>query len=232
MELSRRLLAVANLVTDGRSVADIGCDHGYVSIYLIKNRNCKRVIAMDVNEGPLLHAKANIRKYGVEDRIETRLSDGTKALQYGEVDTLLLAGMGGRLMKRILETGFSDLGYFEELILQPQSEVAELRAFLREQNYMIVDENFVIEDGKYYPMMKAQKTACSSKKENENLEQLKLEDLFGPILLKKRPEDFITYLKVQKEKTETVLPKVTREERKLELEQYLKDLQRALSLND
>ena len=192
MELSRRLLAVANLVSDNRSVADIGCDHGYVSIYLVQKRNCPRVIAMDVNEGPLLHAKENIKKSGLDHVIETRLSDGAKALKKGEVDTLLMAGMGGKLMKRLLANAFQDLGDFEELVLQPQSEVAELRAFLRISGYGIVDEDFVIDEGKYYPMIKAQKSERSANQE-ENFSnhsyEVQLEDLFGPVLLKKRPAD-------------------------------------------
>lgn len=231
MDLSRRLLAVANFVSDGRSVADIGCDHGYVSIYLIKERHCQKVIAMDVNEGPLLHAKANIKKYGFEDKIETRLSDGTKALNQGEVDTLLMAGMGGRLMKRILAEGFENLGRFEELILQPQSEVAELRGYLRETGYAIVDEDFIIEEGKFYPIIKAQIADCSTKNNaSAKNEQEELEDLFGPVLLKKRPEDFLSYLEIQKEKTETVLLKVTQDERKEELKYYLMQLEKAIQM--
>lgn len=223
MELSKRLQAVANLVSNGRSVADIGCDHGYVSIYLAKERLANKVIAMDVNEGPLLHAKANVQKYGMSKKIEIRLSDGTAALQPGEVDTLLISGMGGKLIMRIVEAGLDRLGDFAELILQPQSEVFLVRAFLREHGYEIVDEDFVIEDGKNYPMMKAQK-ADAFDVESDSVDHT-IEDLFGPILLQKRPADFMTYIHKEITKTAEIIAKVTDEARKAELLEYLAQLE-------
>lgn len=212
MELSRRLKAVADLVSENKRVADIGCDHGYVSIYLASERKCKKVIAMDVNVGPLEHAKTNIEKFGLHKQIEARLSDGTKALKKDEVDTLLIAGMGGRLMNRILQDGFDSLGDFEELVLQPQSEVENVRAFLRKNNYQIVDENFVIEDGKNYPMIKAIKVP--QVEIDEQFFSIELQDLFGPVLLNKRPEDFVTYLKLKKEKNSELLQRITQAEKK------------------
>ena len=155
LDLSKRLQAVANLVSPKRRVADIGCDHGYVSIYLADVRKCPKVIAMDVRKGPLSQAQNNIHRFGMDDRIETRLSDGTALLKPDEVDTLLISGMGGRLIMRIVSEGLDRLGAFKELVLQPQSEAELVRKFLREHDYIIVDEDFVIEDGKNYPMMKA-----------------------------------------------------------------------------
>ena len=102
MELSKRLAAVAAMVTKGNIVCDVGCDHGYVSIYLVREKISPRVIAMDVRPGPLAQAKEHILMYGLSDYIETRLSDGVDALNEGEADTLILAGMGGRLMEGIL----------------------------------------------------------------------------------------------------------------------------------
>ena len=162
MELSKRLKAVADLVSCGRRVADIGCDHGYVSIYLCEKQIAKKVIAMDVNAGPLARAREHIGQAGFGSYIETRLSDGAMALEPGEADTALIAGMGGRLMVRILSQASERIGDFEELILQPQSEIFKVREYLWEKGYQIVAENMVLEEGKYYQMMKAVKKKKAS----------------------------------------------------------------------
>ena len=101
MELSKRLKAVAGLVTEGASVADIGTDHGYVPIWLIQSGRAAKVIAMDVNEGPLERARGHIRSKRLENVIFTRKSDGLQALHVGEADTMIAAGMGGGLVIRI-----------------------------------------------------------------------------------------------------------------------------------
>ena len=152
--MSERLLAVASMVTPGSVVCDVGCDHGYVPIYLVKHHVCPRVIAMDVNEGPLKSAGEHVREAGLLPYIETRLSDGVEALEPGESDCLIIAGMGGRLMERILTEGRERVAGMREVILQPQSEIAAFRKFLREQGYTLLSENMIFEDGKYYPMMK------------------------------------------------------------------------------
>ncbi|MBQ8188261.1 MAG: SAM-dependent methyltransferase [Lachnospiraceae bacterium] len=227
MELSVRLQAVADMVSKGRRVADIGCDHGYVSIYLCRQRQCEKVIAMDVKKGPLERAKANIQRYGLSEYIDVRLSDGTKALHSGEVDTLLMSGMGGRLTIRILEEGFAELGHFEELVLQPQSELFMVRAFLRQQGIQIVDEQMVIDDGKFYTVIKAQPSAELSIREAKKYAQI-VEDYFGPVLLRKRPEAFVLYLQKEAEKTKQLLEQVTKQERRDELQTYLSYVEEAL----
>lgn len=235
MELSVRLQAVADMVSKGRRVADIGCDHGYVSIYLCRQRQCEKVIAMDVKKGPLERATTNIQRYGLSEYIDVRLSDGTAALQPGEVDTLLMSGMGGRLTIRILEEGFARLGRFEELVLQPQSELFLVRAFLRQQGIKIVDENMVVDDGKYYTVIKAQPMVqdelqaviCVNEQGESKYRQI-VEDYFGPVLLKKRPEAFLMYLQKEAEKTKQLLEQVTKQERRDELQTYLSYVEEAL----
>lgn len=153
MLLSDRMQAVAGLVEPCDCMADIGCDHGYVSMELIRRGICRKVIAMDVNAGPLHQAKSNIRDYEMEEYIETRLSDGADALQPGEADGIICAGMGGRLTIAILMKGMALIQDMKQLILQPQSEIDEVRSFLREAGFIIDKEDMVCEDGKYYPMM-------------------------------------------------------------------------------
>lgn len=154
MELSKRLQAVADLVSNGLTVADVGTDHGYIPIHLIESGKCNRAFAMDVNEGPLLRAKEHIAEHDLDEQIETRLSDGVKGLQPGECDAVVIAGMGGALTVKILEEGTEVFRNLKEFILQPQSELYKVREFLVSQGYCIIAEDMVKEDGKFYPMMK------------------------------------------------------------------------------
>lgn len=135
-------------------VADIGCDHGYVSIYLVESGIASRAIAMDVRKGPLSGALNNIHDFGFSDHIKTRLSDGLKALEPGEADAIIIAGMGGKLMMRILEEGDPVALGVHFGVLQPQSDLGEFRKYLRDKGYVILDEKIVFDDGKYYFPMK------------------------------------------------------------------------------
>lgn len=214
VKLSRRLRAVAGMVTEGNIVCDVGCDHGFVSIYLIQKGISPKAIAMDVNEGPLRAAGEHVGEYGLTGYIETRLSDGVAALAAGEADTLICAGMGGRLIKRILEEGKEKIRQMREMILQPQSETGMVREYLRKEGYSIIDEKMVLEEGKYYPVIKALPKAAlqevlgekdgerlakpddrtrSGQKEEAGWE--KVEDKYGPVLLEKRDPVLEDYLR-------------------------------------
>lgn len=155
VKLSERLQAVADLITPGMRVSDVGCDHGYLSIYLCQHDLAKSVIASDVRPGPLSKAAENINTYELVDVIDLRLSNGLQMVDAGEVDSIVMAGMGGNLMMEILEQGKDVVDEAKELILQPQSEVPGLRHYLQDNGFMIISENMIFEDGKYYPMMKA-----------------------------------------------------------------------------
>lgn len=155
MELSKRLQTVANAVTPGSRVADVGTDHGYVPIYLVERGLCPGAIAMDVNEGPLARAEEHIRAEGLSDRIQTRKSDGLAALAPEETDAVVIAGMGGALMCRILQDATAFLEAGRELILQPQSEWFKVRRLLSASGYRITKEWFLEEEGKYYVVIKA-----------------------------------------------------------------------------
>ncbi len=155
MPLSERLTAVARLITPGLRVADVGCDHGYLAIYLIKNHISPHVIAMDVGCGPLERAMQHIQEAGLAPDIEIRLSDGLNELKEDEADCIVLAGMGGPLMIDILSRGEDICDEIHELILQPQSEIDKVRRYLEENQYRIISADLVLEDGKFYPMMKA-----------------------------------------------------------------------------
>ncbi len=204
MQLSERLSTVASMVTAGNCLADVGTDHGYVPIYLYERNVIPRAIAMDVNKGPLERARLHIAESGMKDSIETRLSDGLAALKAGEADSILIAGMGGPLMIRILSTYPEVTASAKELILQPQSEIMEVRIWLYEQGYEIVQEHMVFEEGKYYSMFKAVK--------NQNAEKLSsLEYKFGRLSVLEEPEVLKAFIMRELSNKQTILNKLLAE---------------------
>ena len=155
ISLSERLLMSAKMVTKGSRVADVGCDHAHTGIWLIKNDIASKVIAMDVRKGPLEKARENIKLYGLDGIIETRLSDGLEKLSVGEADSIVIAGMGGTLTVEILKNGIEKAAAARELILQPQSDIGMVRRFLRENGFVITQEKMCKEDGKFYNSIRA-----------------------------------------------------------------------------
>ena len=149
--------AVASMVTAGYTLCDVGTDHGYVPIALVQGNIIQKAIAVDINKGPLERANEHIRANGLTEKITTRLSNGLEAIHDGEVDSIVIAGMGGELVIHILTAGETVCRSAKELILQPQSEVSKVREYVRNTGYKIVDEDMILEDGKYYPMFQ---TVC------------------------------------------------------------------------
>jgi len=152
--LSKRLHSLADMVSRGKSVVDVGCDHGFVSIYLVQHGISPKVLAMDVRKGPLSRAQEHIGEYGLQDYIETRLSDGLLEFREGEAQALVCAGMGGKLMMKILTESEEKAKSLDELILQPQSELPAFRRFLKKEGYRTLNENILCEDGKFYFLFK------------------------------------------------------------------------------
>lgn len=203
------------MVSPGKRVCDVGCDHGYVSIYLIESGRADAVLAMDVNRGPLERARINVEKHGLTGYITLRLSNGLDAYRTGEAQSLVIAGMGGRLMQSILTKDKEKTEDFEELILQPQSELALFRKFLRTEGYTIVQEEMILEGGKFYPMMKARKKpvygicqakGCVSAGDGSQQQSglpdgitQEMADAFGSCLLAKRDPVLYEYIFRQKE---------------------------------
>lgn len=152
-KLSKRLQAAADFVTHGSRIADVGTDHGFLPIYLIQSGRCPRAVAMDIREGPLERAREHILAAGLHEVIQIRRSDGMQELSEGEADSVAIAGMGGLTVIHILEEAQEKLAGFRELILEPQSDPAKVRRYLREHNLCIDRENLVYETGKYYPVL-------------------------------------------------------------------------------
>lgn len=211
-QLSKRLKQVMELVSPVDTVADVGCDHGYVAISLVQQQKAGRVIAMDINKGPLAGAAEHIRQYGADNLIELRLSDGVEALNPGEADAMILAGMGGKLVAGILERGYETVSQMKELILQPQSDLSYVRVWLREHGFAIDAEAMVFEDGKYYPMMRVipvrntQDGLCADAKKaaGEKIKE-RVEDRYGPKLLGQADPVLLQFLQKEKDTYEEIL---------------------------
>ncbi|MBP5152929.1 MAG: SAM-dependent methyltransferase [Lachnospiraceae bacterium] len=158
MALSLRLQTLCDTVDPCESLCDVGCDHGYVSIELARTGKAKKVLAMDINEGPLKSAVDNINRAGLSDRIETRLSNGLHNIKDREsFDSILIAGMGGRLMTEILTEGIKTVDKAKQLLLQPQSEIFLVREFLRTHGFGIFREICLKDAGKYYFIIDARR---------------------------------------------------------------------------
>jgi tRNA (adenine22-N1)-methyltransferase len=204
MVLSERLKHVALLAGSGKCLADIGCDHGYLGIWLVKNKYFERVIAMDLRKGPLQAAQRNVREEGLADRIECRLSDGCDKLNEGEAQVLSFAGMGGPLMISLLERNIKLTRSMDRLVLQPQSEIPEVRLWLKANGFRIDDEDIVYEDGKFYPMMAAVKGDW-----DDNGVGSKAAVMFGGRLLTRKHPVLKAYLEKSLFQNEEVLARLT-----------------------
>lgn len=154
--LSNRLQAIAKMVTMGNTVADVGTDHGFVPLFLLENGYIPSAIAMDINKGPLEKAKRNFEKKGVEG-VEYRLSDGLDKLMPHEVESIVICGMGGLLIKQILEKGYDVWQSCHEVILSPQSDIGCVRKYVLENGFCITKERMIYEEDKFYTIIKAKR---------------------------------------------------------------------------
>lgn len=229
MELSKRMQAVADLVTVGNKVVDIGTDHAYIPIYLIEKDISPSVIAMDINEGPLRIAENHIKEKHLGNKIQLRLSNGFEKIMPFEAETAIIAGMGGALVIRILGAYPAVSKSIQEIILQPQSEIAKVREYLLNSGFSIVDEDMVVEEGKYYPMMKVcvSEEKCFSMWNDAELE-------FGKVLLEKKHPVLYQFLNRELHIREDILKKLNKQDgeriaaRYRELQQEIATIQKGL----
>ena len=194
MKLSERLELVLSFVEHGESAADVGTDHGHVPVELVRRNVVKKAVAMDVRKGPLSRATENIALAGLSGQIETRLSDGVAKLQPGEADSVVIAGMGGELIIKILENGRHMWDSVKQWVLSPQSEIFKVRRWLLENGFVIQKEDMVLEDGKYYTVMDVRRG---------DAEADMLTDagaLYGDYLIRAKNPVLLTYLKEEEAK--------------------------------
>lgn len=199
VNLSTRLKMVADMVSAGLTVADIGCDHAFTSIYLVEQGTAPSCIAADLRRGPLSGAALHIEEAGLPHKITTRLSDGLKEIAPGETDAVLISGMGGPLIASILENSIDTTKKARELILSPQSEPEAVRHFLKENGFFIEKEAMCFDEGKYYICIKAKpvENASSSLWDSMNSAEGQEDDFFfryGRYLFLHPTDVFLEYL--------------------------------------
>lgn len=239
VKISKRLEMVASLVSDGSVLADVGTDHGYVPIYLLEQQRIPRAIAMDIGRGPLARAEEHIALYGAQKYIETRLSDGVAALTPGEVDSIVIAGMGGGLVIHILESGADVCRKARELVLQPQSELAKVREYLQCAGYVTEAEEMLSEDGKYYPMMRVHYESAAVgnfMQDGENKNAEKADDIevcyrYGRLLLEQQHPVLYEYLQKERDIQEQILSNLKRQEPTEQIEARICEVEENLKRN-
>ena len=177
MVLTQRLLKIAEIV-EYKSLADIGTDHAKLPVYLIENKICSRVIASDVADGPVKACKDTVGRCGMSAFVDIRKGDGLSTLNTGEVETIVIAGMGGDLISNILKKGYEVANSAKEIILQPMTHIPQLREFLKINNFKILDEVLVNEKNKIYTIIKITK--------GENQYQTEFDYLISPILIRNK----------------------------------------------
>lgn len=157
MELSNRLLGITKFVPMNSIVADIGTDHGYIPAYLITNNISKKVIATDISQASLEKTIDYVNVLNLNVKIIPRLGDGLDIVKPYEVDTVIIAGMGGVLISKILDDNKEICDTIENFILQPMVASKELRVYLINNGYMIVDESLEKEASRFYEIIFAKK---------------------------------------------------------------------------
>lgn len=201
MELSKRLMKIASYVNYCEAIADIGTDHGYIPIYLVKNNKCNSAIASDINKGPIEKASTNIRFEGLSEKIKCLLGGGLKPLKVGEVNGVIIAGMGGNLIRDIILEDIEKVKLYDFLILQPAQNPEVLREFLYNNNFEILNEDLILDDGKFYELFKV--------KYNENAKKINIKDEISyeisSILLESNNSLVNDYIKSKIKKYENII---------------------------
>ena len=199
MKLSKRLEVVAKMISPGGVIADIGTDHGYVPIYLIENNICEKVFAADINKGPLERAEEHIREHGLKDRITTVLSNGMEKLGGNNINKVIIAGMGGELICKIMDES-PIMDEIEEIVLSPHSDIYKVRKNIISNNFSIVDEKMVKDSEKYYIVIRAVKTM-----DNDDNDYNEFELMYGRKLFDNKDKVFLEYLERKVDKYNNIM---------------------------
>lgn len=199
MDLSKRLNWIIEKLDKCDVIVDVGTDHGYIPIELIKRDFVKKAIATDINKDPLKKAGINASLDGVSDRIDLRLGGGLAPVNEGEAQGVIIAGMGGNLIRDILEADLDKVKKLDYVILQPAQNPEVLREYLYTHDYEILDEDLCLDDGKYYEIFKVR----YKKGDYIALESLYYE--ISPMMLNKRVPLLKDYIQSKIDKAETVI---------------------------
>ena len=168
----------------GAFVADVGTDHAYLPIALCLERRIRGGVASDINKGPIERARDNIEKYGLSDRLDAVLTDGLAGIESYAPDCVMILGMGGELISRILADAPWTKKAGIRLCLQPMTHPEKLRAFLLSEGYSIIDEKIIIEDDKIYQIILSEYTGIAKKYSEEQL-------LLGKINIERHSDELL-----------------------------------------
>ena len=153
VQLRPRLQAAADMIQAANHAADIGCDHGRLSVALLQQERAQHVTASDISDPSLEKARLLAQKCGLSERMDTVVSDGISHLSIGDADAMIIAGMGGELIARILGAAPDVAHSANTIVMQPMRGVEELRHFLRENRFCITDERLVLDAGRIYQII-------------------------------------------------------------------------------
>lgn len=227
---------VAKYVPSGARMADIGSDHAYLPCFLAKNAAISFAVAGEVAMGPFQSAERNVLSEGFSNIISVRMGDGLAVLQPNEVDCITIAGMGGTLITSILENGKDKLSSVKRLILQPNINAVSIRKWFLDNNWELVEEEIIEEDGKIYEVLVAEKGEPLKPYEGSQLEK---ELLLGPILIKRKAEGFKKKWSLEMrswqrifEQLESAAPSEETDQKKQELQNKLNWVKRVLNDED
>lgn len=216
MEINKRLELVSSFVSEFDNIIDVGCDHALLDIYLNEKYPNIKIIASDNKEGPISHAKENIKKYKKENKIIVKLGDGIDTIE-SDINTIIISGMGGLNMIGILKYKQDMFKQVNKIILSPNNDTDKVRKELKKMGFIIDDEILIKEKNIIYPVIKF----IRGKKYYS-----KIEYIFGPVLMKKKDPLFLEYLEKEKElriKLLELLPKKYISKR-FELKKELKEI--------
>lgn len=224
VNLSKRLKRVFDYIPEGTKLADIGSDHAYLPCYAVLNKRCTSAIVGEITEGPFNSARSTIRQSGLEGIVEARLGDGLEVLVPNEVDVITIAGMGGSLISSILENGKEKLQGVETLVLQPNIGAQQIRNWLDQEGYSLVEEDILEEDGKIYEILVASKS-----NPNSAYGEMKDMELFiGPYLLKNKNDAFKKKWEHEKNNFERILTQLESAKQTEESVQKIKEVEQKL----
>ena len=192
-ELSPRLMTVVSLIPSCKSVVDVGSDHGKLGVWCLQNNRCEQVVATDIHTLPAERTKEKLREAGLEERSEVHVADGLCGVALQSDMTVVIAGMGGLEIIKILKAAHESSGIPAGLsfVLQPQRSHYELRSYLSGHGWEIRDEKIALERGHFYTVMYVCYTGRAYSMTDKEL-------FLGPVILKKKPEHYDAFMAHEK----------------------------------
>ncbi|EOP50847.1 MULTISPECIES: tRNA (adenine(22)-N(1))-methyltransferase [Bacillus] len=206
VKLSKRLEEVVREIPVGSTVADIGSDHAYLPCYTIINNIATKAVAGEVVDGPFRSAQATVAESGLQEKVDVRKGNGLAVITPGEVDVITIAGMGGALIRDILENGKEKLNGVTRLILQPNIAAHHIREWFIENGWELIHEKIIKEDGKIYEILVGEKgEPLTPYHENKQAELF-----IGPFLMKEKSDAFVEKWENELKNFQNILKQIER----------------------